>query len=127
MTGRNYILRKIQKCATMGARRLGDNAYQTPTGARKQLGLHGLTRQETPTRDTPRAARPNLAQVSVMPQVTQVETRLADKANGPSRALGFFAAFLGPLAPIALNSGAREAIGLAPIHPRYCHSCEVLA
>ena len=95
MTGLNYILRKIQKCATMGARRLGDSAHQTPTGARKQLGLHGLTRQETPTRDTPRAARPNLAQVSVMPQVTQVETRLADEVNGPSRALGFFAAFLG--------------------------------
>jgi len=99
--------------------------FLTPNDARTQLGLHGLTRQETPSRDTPRAVRPNLAQVSVTLLTTQVDTRSADKANGPSRALGFFAAFLGPLAPIALNSGAREALEPRSIHPRRRHLCGV--
>lgn len=95
--------------------------------ARTQPGLHGLTRQETPSRDTPRAVRPNLAQVSVMLLVLRWITRPTDKANDPSRALGFFGIVLGPLAPNSLNSGAREALEPCSIHPRQRHPREVFA
>ncbi len=197
MTGLNYILHKVEKCATIGARQMWRHTTkdllarcfhrgkprtclhtesnsprgfvfwgrcfsdgscmagaippvlsrleamstsernpaavtQAPFFCRRvtrdtQPGLHGLTRQTTPSRDTPRVVRPALAQGLVMLLATQVETRPVDKANGPSCALGFFAATLGPSALIALNSGAREAIEPRSIHPRYRYACGVFA
>ena len=115
-------------CGRSGGRRFNPcRSNKAPFFCRRvtrdtHLGLHGLTRQETPSRDTPRVVRPNLAQVSVMLLVLRWITRPTDKANGPSRALGFFAALLGPPALIALNSGAREPRKPLPIHPRQRHS-----